>query len=138
MQRISRKTVTIIIIVSILFVLTLSASTFFEVKVIPQPSEAWNDNLPGIRLIGIGFALYCLFAPVVLNKKLLSIINKPDQKQWKAINALLALRFALVICTVVGGQILVHLGMGLLEFVCYIAASIIGILVWGVITLRGK
>ena len=138
MQKISRKSITIIIIVSILFAFMLSVTTFFERSGSLENKQAWNDNLPGIRIVGIVYALYCLLIPLMLYKKLLSVISKPDITPQKVLWRLIALRFAPLVGPIIGGQILVPLGMGLPEFVGYVAACIMGILVWGAITLRGK
>jgi hypothetical protein len=136
MQTIPKKKIVIGIIFTIAWTLLFSIVVFWITKVQTGYEIVPFGSLLLWKIIAAFFTLYDLFVPWQWKKRFKSMSVKQNITPKRENSFLILFCFTPFIAPILFGGILVFLGIPFSEYLYFVGAFVLGILVWGTYNLR--
>ena len=136
MQTISKKKFVIGVIFTIAFALLFSIVVFGITKVQTDYEQVPFGSLLLWKIVAVLFTIYDLFIPWLWKKRYQSMSAKQKMTPKRENGFLILFCFIPFVAPLLFGAILVFFGIPFSEYLYFVGASILGIIVWGTYNYR--
>ncbi len=136
LQTIPKKSITIMLIAVVVYVLLFVAMAFAIHKVADISSQMSKQALINWKIVGVLLSLYTLTTPWRWRKRIVARANQQNTTAHQIWGMLILFCFVPFIAPLLYGLVLLFWGSSFAEYCFFAALSVIGALAWSIYNLR--